>query len=339
MAKLGIGVIGTGAIGRMHARHLVSRVPGAKLVAVCDVARSAAEACAAECGVSRVYEDYRELAADSAVGAVVIASPGDKHGEAIEAAAATGKHVFCEKPLEATLPAIDRALAAVARAGVALQVGFNRRFDLNFRQVHDAIEADAIGRPYLLHIVSRDPLLPPAPPGRPPAWMFFDTTVHDLDMARWLLEDEVTEVRALAGAYVHEGNAAVDTALITLRFAGGALATIDNGQAAYGYDQRLEVLGVGGALSAANEATHGVALSNKDGVRLAGPRSFFVERYEESYVAELSTFIDCVARGVEPPVTGRDGRAAVVLALAAQRSHQDGGRPVAVGEVEGAEGG
>jgi myo-inositol 2-dehydrogenase/D-chiro-inositol 1-dehydrogenase len=339
MAKIGIGLIGAGAIGRLHARHLVSRVPGAELVAVADVARGAAEACAHECGVSRVYDDYRELVAGPAVGAVVIASPADRHGEAIEASAAAGKHIFCEKPLEYDLRAADRALAAVAQAGVTLQVGFNRRFDANFAEVREAIVAGAIGRPYLLHIVSRDPLLPPAPAGRPPGWMFFDTTVHDFDMARWLLDDEVTEVRALAGAYVHRGNAAVDTALITLRLAGGALATIDNGQAAYGYDQRIEVLGPAGALAAANELAHGVALSDKTGVRAAGPRTFFAERYSESYVAELAAFVDGVVSGTEPPVTGGDGRAAVVLALAAQRSHEDGGRPVAVSEIAGGEAG
>jgi len=339
MAKIGVGLIGAGAIGRLHARHLVSRVAGAELVAVADVVRGAAEACAHECGVSRVYDDYRELVSDPAVEAVVIASPGDCHGEQIEAAAAAGKHVFCEKPLEANLAAVDGALAAVERAGAALQIGFNRRFDANFRQVRDAIAAGAIGRPYIVHIVSRDPLLPPAKAGQPPGWMFFDTTVHDFDMARWLLGDEATEVRALAGAYVHEGNAAIDTALITLRFAGGALVTIDNGQAAYGYDQRIELLGPAGALAAANELAHGVAVSDRQGVRAAGPRTFFAERYSESYVAELAAFIGCVARGAEPAVTGRDGRAAVVLALAALRSHEDGGRPVAVSEIEGAEGG
>jgi len=339
MVKIGVGLIGAGAIGRLHARHLVSRVPGAELVAVADVARGAAEACAHECGVPRICEDYRELVAEPAVEAVLIASPADQHGAQIEAAAEAGKHIFCEKPLEYDLGAADSALAAVARAGVTLQIGFNRRFDVSFRQVRDGIASGAIGRPYLLHIISRDPLLPPAPADRPPGWMFFDTTVHDFDMARWLLDDEATEVRALAGAYVHGGNAAVDTALITLRLTGGALAAIDNSQAAYGYDQRIEVLGPGGALAAANELAHGVALSDKGGVRAAGPRTFFAERYAESYVAELAAFIDCVARGAEPPVTGHDGRAAVVLALAAQRSHEDGGRPVAVREIAGAEGG
>lgn len=328
-----VGLIGAGAIGRLHARHLASRVPGAELVAVADVDLAAAQGCATEHGTSRVVQNYGELVADPAVDAVVIASPGYVHAEQIEAAAAAGKHIFTEKPLDCDLAKIDRALAAVARAGVTLQVGFNRRFDVNFRQARDAIVAGAIGRPYLLHIASRDPLLPPAHDHDIPGWMFFDTTVHDFDMARHLIGDEVTEVRALAGAYVHDGGA-VDTALITLRFAGGALATIDNSQAAYGYDQRLEVLGSEGGVSVGNDLGHRVALSDKSGVHDAGPRTFFAERYAESYVAELAAFIDCVLDGGEPLVTGADGRAAVVLALAAQRSHLDGGRPVAVSEID-----
>ncbi len=332
--ELAIGVIGAGAIGRLHAENLALRVPGARLAAIADVDRAAAEACAAECGVQAVYQDYRRLLAQPGLQAVAVCSPSDTHPQVIEEAAALGKHIFCEKPLGCDLGSIDRALAAVAKAGVKLQVGFNRRFDANFRQVRQAVAAGKIGRPYILHITSRDPLLPPPQGPAPYPRLLLETTIHDLDMARFLLGSEVSSVYAMAAPLVHE-TADVDTAVLALRFEGGAMGTIDNGQAVYGYDQRVEVFGSAGAIETGNEREHQAILSDKDGVHAALPLHFFRERYAASYVAEMSAFVDCVLRDKTPPVTGADGRIAVVLALAAVRSLREA-RPVAVSEIQGA---
>jgi myo-inositol 2-dehydrogenase/D-chiro-inositol 1-dehydrogenase len=329
MAAVGFGVIGAGAIGRLHAQHLASRVPGARLVAVSDVVRAAAEACAEATGAA-AYEDHRDLLADPQVEAVVIASPPDTHAAMIEEAAAAGKQVFCEKPIDCELDKIDRALAAVARAGVKLQIGFNRRFDANYRAVREAVVAGKIGRPLILHIISRDPTLPVVSDTRDAAGLFLDMTIHDFDMARYLIGAEVTEVRALAGRTLHDAGD-LDTALITLRFASGTFGSIDNGQTAYGYDQRAEVFGTEGMVSTDNEKADHATLTDSAGSHSAVPLYFFIERYAESYLRELREFVDCIRNDTKPPVTGADGRAAVVIALAAQRSYEED-RPVLLSE-------
>ena len=321
MDRLNIGVIGTGLIGRLHAQHLSSRIPAARLAAICDTNPVAAAECLAVCNVEAlpVFEDYQKVLSDPAIEAVAICTPGEIHGEMIEAAAAAGKHIFCEKPIDYDLPRADRALAAVERAGVKLQIGFNRRFDANFRHVKEAISAGAIGRPHTLHIVSRDPVQDEA---EPPADLFLDTTIHDLDMARFLTGSEVTTIYAIGGHMgVPHSADAPDTAVITLRFANGVIATIENSRrSVYGYDQRLEAFGSEGAISVGNESPHQTIVSNRDGVLSSLPLAFFRERYADSYVAEMSAFARCVIEDSKPLVTGMDGRTALVLALAARRA-------------------
>ncbi|OGO52080.1 MAG: inositol 2-dehydrogenase [Chloroflexi bacterium RBG_16_68_14] len=327
--SIAVGLIGVGAIGRLHAKHLASRVPGASLAAVADIDRAAAEACAAECGSPDVYDQYHDLLQDPAVQAVVVCSPPDTHAQIIEEAAGSGKHVFCEKPLDCDLDKIDRALKAVSRAGVKLQVGFNRRFDANFRYVHEAVGSGKVGQPYTLRITSRDPQLPQASGSRATVGLFLDTMIHDFDMARYLTGSEVVSVYALADAMI-EGSEEIDTAVATLRFASGVLGTIENGQTAYGYDQRVEVFGSKGAIAVENEKSHQVTLTDATGAHAALPLHFFVERYSASYIAELSAFVDCILGDTEPLVTGADGRIAILIALAAQRSYEEG-KPVVLG--------
>ncbi len=327
---IAFGVIGAGAIGRLHAQHLASRVPGASLVAIADIDRSAAERFAEQLGSPAVYTDYHDLLNNPAIEAVVISSPPETHAEIIEEAAALGKQIFCEKPIDCDLGKIDRALAAVARAGVTLQIGFNRRFDANFRSVREAIAAGKIGRPLILHIISRDPQVdvPSATPAS--VGMLLDMTIHDFDMARYLIGSEVTNVYTLAASTFDPAHEQLDTAVITLQFANGAYGTIDNGMTAYGYDQRVEVFGTEGAISIGNETLHRATVIDRSGSHAALPLYFFAERYGESYIAELRAFVRSVVDGTEPPVTGADGRIAVAIALAAQRSY-DEGRPVPVG--------
>jgi myo-inositol 2-dehydrogenase/D-chiro-inositol 1-dehydrogenase len=328
--RIAFGVIGTGAIGRLHGQHLASRVPGASLAAIADIDRAAAERFAGQVGSPAVYTDYRDLLSDRMIEAVVISSPPETHAQVIEEAAAAGKQIFCEKPFDCELERIDRALAAVAGAGVRLQIGFNRRFDANYRSVHQAIASGKIGRPLILHLISRDPQLDTPSSNQANVGMLLDMTIHDFDMARYLIGSEVASVYTLAASTFDPAHEQLDTAVITLQFANGAFGTIDNSMTAYGYDQRLEVFGTEGAISIGNETLHRATVTDESGRHAALPLFFFAERYGESYIAELAAFVRCVIDGTETAVTGADGRIAVEIALAAQRS-LDEGRPVTVG--------
>lgn len=329
--SLGFGVIGTGAIGRLHAQHLVSRVPGARLVAVSDVVAEAARSCAEATG-STAYDDYRALLTDRQVDAVVIASPPDTHAAIIVDAAAAGKQIFSEKPIDCTLDKIDRAIAAAEKAGVKLQIGFNRRFDANYHAVHEAIVAGRIGRPLIAHIISRDPRPPVLSNTRAVGGLFLDMTIHDFDMACYLTQSQVESVYTIAGTML-DGCGEPDTAIVTLRMANGALVTIDNGHTTFGYDQRAEVFGTEGMLATQNDKPHSAHLTDSTGSHAVLPWHFFIERYAESYARELRAFVECVVQDSEPLVTADDGRRAVVIAFAAQRSY-DEHRPVLISEVE-----
>jgi myo-inositol 2-dehydrogenase/D-chiro-inositol 1-dehydrogenase len=332
--KVKVALIGAGRIGKLHGRALARSVPGAVLAAVVDVNADTARAVAGELGVpaARSVED---VLADRSIDAVAICSATDTHASLIIHAARAGKHIFCEKPLAADLGRIDEALAAVERAGVRLMVGFNRRFDPNHARIKAAITAGEIGTPHLLHITSRDPSPPPLAYVRVSGGLFFDMTIHDFDMARFLLGD-VVEVYAAAGVLVDPaiGEAGdVDTAMITLKFESGAIGTIDNSRkAVYGYDQRVEVFGSKGSARSDNIFPNAVTLSTGAAVARDLPLNFFIERYIASYQAELEAFVRCVAEGSEPPVTGADGRAPVVMAKAAALSYKEN-RPVKLAEI------
>lgn len=335
MTSLKLGLIGTGRIGKLHAQTLVQRVPQVRLVALTDVNLAAAQACADELGVPTVAPSVEALLADDSLDAVVIASSTDTHAPFIKLAAAAGKHIFCEKPIAADLATIDDALAAVEAAGVTLMIGFNRRFDPSFARVKQAIARGEVGTPHLLHIISRDPAPPPVSYIKVSGGLFFDMTIHDFDMARFLMGD-VTEVYAAGGVMVDPaiGEAGdIDTALITLKFANGVLGTIDNSRkAVYGYDQRVEVFGSGGSAASGNVYPNAVTLSNGAHVGRDLPLNFFMERYLTAYQEELAAFVRCVREGTPSPVSGADGRAPVVMALAAMRSLHEN-RPVKLSEI------
>ncbi len=329
-----IGLVGTGRIGRVHTQTLVQRVPEADLQVVADVNMTSAKECAGLYGVPKVAESFEQILADKTIEAVVICSSTDTHAPFIIQAAQAGKHIFCEKPIAADLGNIDAALEVVKKVGVKLMLGFNRRFDSNHQRIKKAIQDGAIGTPHLLHIVSRDPAPPPIEYVKVSGGMFFDMTIHDFDMARFLL-GEVTEVYAAAGVMVDPaiGQAGdIDTAVITLKFANGAIGTIDNSRrAVYGYDQRVEVFGSGGAARSDNQYPNAVTFSNGVNVGRDLPLNFFMDRYIASYQAELAAFVESVARNTNPPVSGLDGRAPVVMALAALKSYREN-RPVRLDE-------
>ncbi|MFQ5593891.1 MAG: inositol 2-dehydrogenase [Anaerolineae bacterium] len=334
---INVGLIGAGRIGRVHAEHLAHRIPEANVVAVADIIAEAAEKLAADFQIPAAFTDHRAIMEDETIEAVVICSSTDTHAQMIEAAAAAGKHIFCEKPIALDLARIDQALEAVSRAGVKLQVGFNRRFDPSFRRVRELVASGQIGDPHILRITSRDPAPPPIEYVKVSGGIFLDMTIHDFDMARFLMGSEVEEIFA-AGAVLVDSEIGrvgdIDTAVITLRFANGALGTIDNSRkAVYGYDQRVEVFGSAGVAVVSNRTPDNAVLSDAGGVHSALPLYFFLERYAEAYVEELRTFIQCILEDKTPPVTGVDGRVPVVMGYAARKSYEER-RPVRLSEIE-----
>ena len=336
MTKINVGLIGAGRIGRVHAEHLAYRIPDARIKAVSDISIDAAKKVASDFQIPTVFEDYRRIMEDKDIEAVVICSSTDTHSQMIEEAAAANKHIFCEKPIDHDLSKIDRALEAVKKTKIKLQIGFNRRFDPDFRRVHDIVASGGIGTPQILRITSRDPAPPPISYVKVSGGMFLDMTIHDFDMARYQIGSEVVEVYVMAGVMVDPeiGKAGdVDTAIITLRFENGAIGTIDNSRkAVYGYDQRLEVFGSQGCVTADNDFPNTALISNAQCVQRDLPLNFFMDRYIESYIAEMKEFIECVLKDKEPSVTGIDGRIPVVMGYAAKKSFQEN-RPVKLSEV------
>jgi len=334
--KLNVGIIGAGRIGKVHAGTLAFRVPEARAAAIADLNREAAEQVAAHCGIPTVADSADQILADPDIRAVLICSSTDTHADLIVRAAQAGKHIFCEKPIAHSLAKIDRALAAVEKAGVQLQVGFNRRFDANFARARAAVVAGEIGAPRLLHIISRDPAPPPVAYIKVSGGMFLDMTIHDFDMARFLIGDEVEEVYTAGGVMVDPAIGAagdLDTALIVLRFRNGVIGAIDNcRQAAYGYDQRVEILGSSGKIATENCFPNQATISTGEAVRRDLPLNFFMDRYTESFSAEIRSFVRSVAENRPTAVTGLDGRIPVVLGLAARKSY-DEHRPVKVAEI------
>jgi myo-inositol 2-dehydrogenase/D-chiro-inositol 1-dehydrogenase len=334
--QLNIGILGAGRIGIVHAETAAFRIPEARILAIADVNREAAQAVAARCGIPTVAETSAEIFANSEIEAVLICSSTNTHADLIVQAAQAGKHIFCEKPIAHDLGQIDRALAAVEQAGVKLQIGFNRRFDANFARVRQAVVSGEIGTPRLLHIVSRDPAPPPVSYIRVSGGMFMDMTIHDFDMARFLIGDEVEEIYTSGGVMVDPeiGKAGdLDTALIVMRFHNGVIGTIDNcRQAAYGYDQRVEILGSEGKIATDNCYPNQAAVSTGKMVRRDLPLNFFMDRYTESFTSELRSFVAAVRENRPTAVTGIDGRIPVVMGLAARKSY-DEHRPVRLEEV------
>ena len=319
-----LAVIGTGRIGRMHAFNIATRIEEARLVAVADIVVDSARSCGSQLGLTKIYDDPRKVLDDAEVDAVLICTATNTHAELIEAAAEAGKHIFCEKPIALDLAPIDSALAKVAAAGVKLQVGFNRRFDPAFAAVRNA----DIGERHILRITSRDPSPPPIEYVRVSGGLFLDMMIHDFDMARFIVGREVESLYAVGAVRIDPaiGEAGdVDTAVVTLTFDDGLIATIDNSRrATYGYDQRIELFGEQGMVWADNPKATTTGRADGAGHHAPPLPEFFIERYTESYLAELRAFVRCVIDDTVPPVTGADGRAPVVLGLAAKRSLAEG---------------
>jgi len=323
---------GAGRIGAIHAANLAA-TRGTRLLHVVDVNADAARTLAERHGAK--VSTVAAALADPAVDAVIIASSTDTHADLAIASALAGKAIFCEKPIDLSLKRVDACLAAVKKAGVPMFVGFNRRFDPSFAALRARIAAGDIGTVEQVIISSRDPGLPPIAYLKVSGGQFRDMTIHDFDMARWLLGEEPVELFAYGSVLVDPAVAKVgdtDSAMIVMKTASGRLCHINNSRrAAYGYDQRIEVHGAKGRLLAGNRTPTTVELADGQAVSSDKPLFFFLERYADAYRAELAAFVAAVEAKSPLPVTAEDGRRAIVLAEAAVKSLKTG-RPVRIGK-------
>lgn len=322
---IGVGIIGAGRIGKLHAENIVRQLPEIKLKAIIDP--SIDQNWADTLPITNTDNDVQAIFNDPAIDAVLICSPAPSHLPLIIQAAEAGKHIFCEKPIALDIAAIQQALAVVEQAQVILQVGFNRRFDPNFAKVKRIVQEGGIGEPHIIHITSRDPEPPPRDYIASSGGIFLDMSIHDFDMARFLAGSEITEVYAAGAALIDPAITQlgdVDTVVIQLTFANGALGVIDNSrQAVYGYDQRVEVFGSQGKILAQNVSATQTEWSTADAVSGEKPLHFFLERYQASYLAELRSFSHAIRHQQPAAVDGRDGLIPVIIGHAAKQSYQN----------------
>lgn len=327
------GLLGAGRIGQVHAQTITAH-RGSALTAISDYYTEAAEKLATEYGSTARTTD--EILSDPDIDAVLIATSTDTHSDLIEAATAAGKAVLCEKPVDLSLARARACQAKVASLGKPVMIGFNRRFDPSFGELKRALDAGEIGKAELLTITSYDPAPPPVSYIKVSGGLFRDMMIHDFDMANFLMGAAPVRVSAVGASLVDpEIGAAgdVDTATVTLSYADGRIVVIKNSRrAAFGYDQRVEVLGSAGMLQAENMLEHSVVTSTVHGVTAAKPMHFFLERYMPAYRAEWDAFVTAVESGADFPVTLDDGVAALAMAEAATRSHQTGA-PVELSDV------
>lgn len=335
VSPMRVGVLGVGRIGAMHADLVHHRVEGAVVSGVFDVHAPGAAAVGESLDVT-VFSSAAELIGSDTVDVVAICSSTDTHVDLIVEAAAAGKPIFCEKPLSLSLDEVDRALAAVEAAGVPLHVGFNRRFDASHRAVRDAAADGTLGELRQVHITSRDPGPPPIAYIEVSGGIFLDMTIHDFDMARYVVGSEVAEVYARGAVKVDPaiGEAGdLDTVTVVLTHENGVVTTIDNcRQAAYGYDQRVEAFGSLGVATSENHVDHSMIMRGADGGRTAKVQHFFLDRYIPSYLDQWAEVLDAFRTDGPTPVSGADGRAPLVMGVAAWRSFREG-RPVPLSEV------
>jgi myo-inositol 2-dehydrogenase/D-chiro-inositol 1-dehydrogenase len=335
---LKIGIIGAGRIGKVHAESICKYVKGAEVRSIADpFLDEVTEQWAKSLGIQQISKDYHDVLRDEEIDAVLVCSSTDTHSQISLDAIKEGKHVFCEKPVDHDIEKIKEVIKAVQGSKCKYQVGFNRRFDHNFRSAREAVVSGKIGTPHIIKITSRDPEAPPIAYVKVSGGMFLDMTIHDFDMVRYLSGSEVVEVYAVGGVLVDSaiGEAGdIDTAIITLKLENGAMAVIDNcRQASYGYDQRAEIFGSKGSVEISNDTFSTAVVSTTDGVIAEKPMHFFLERYMQAYANEIREFIEAIEENKDVPVTVIDGLEPVIIGLAAKRSMAEN-RPVKTAEIK-----
>lgn len=333
---LKIAVLGCGRIGRMHAENIAAH-PRATLAGVFDVHRAAADDVGGKLGVT-VFESAEAVFSSRDVDALLIATSTPTHADFIEKAVAAGKPILCEKPIDLSLARVQRCAEAIGTTKVPIMLGFVRRFDPGHRAAHDAVRAGEIGDLHQVVITSRDPGMPPVAYAEASGGIFRDMTIHDFDMARFMLGEEVVEVSAVGSRLVDptlmQRLDDYDTVTVVLKTASGKQCIINNSrQAVYGYDQRVEAFGTKGMVVSENRRPNMTTLHRADFTGKSAPLlNFFIDRYAEAFMAEISAFVDAIAAGEPPEVGFEDGRQALILAEAAIKSAAEG-RTVRTSEI------
>ena len=334
---LKLGLLGCGRLGRLHAENIQHYVTSAKIVLAADPFMNPdMEMWAKSAGIERCSSDPDDVINDPEVEAVFICSSANTHSEYIIKAARAGKDIFCEKPIHTDIPGIMAALEAVEKAGVKLQIGFNRRFDKNHTAVRDAVASGELGRPYIVKITSRDSIGPTMEYVKNSGGLFFDMVIHDFDMARYVTGAEIEEINVI-GAVLTDPRYAdyddIDTSIVTLKFDNGMLGVLDGCRTApYGYDQRVEVHCEKGCVQDTNVLQNQAVISTADGVRTGKPEWFFLERYKDAFVEEEKAFVRSVLEDLPVAVTGYDGLIPVKCAIAAGISLREH-RAVKISEI------
>ena len=337
MQKLGVGVLGVGEMGRRHAENLRRSVPNARLVAVADMSADRARQVAGELEIDASFSSVEDLIERKDVDAVVIAVPDKFHAKAIEVAAAAGKDILCEKPIAVSLADAQRALEAVTKAGVRLQIGFMRRYDPAYAAAKKRVEAGEIGEPVLFKSVGRDKDIPPiaAYQSNVNGMLFYNNTIHDFDLARWLMQDDVTEVHAFTTVAIRPEVAQfgdVVASVVNLKYRRGAIGNVESyAQAVYAYDVRTEIVGSKGSVFVGSlEKTPATFLSAGGSTHILADH--FLSRFADAYLAEVVDFVNNMLHDREPTVSGEDGLKALEIAVAAETSHLQGNScPVTTG--------
>ncbi|WP_239748306.1 MULTISPECIES: inositol 2-dehydrogenase [unclassified Mammaliicoccus] len=320
---LTFGVIGAGRIGQLHINYLRTH-KDVNIKWISDLYCDKMEDWIKKAGIENKTKDHMDIINDPEVDAVVICSPTDTHVDIIKEASAKGKHIFCEKPISLSIDEAKIALEAVKQSNVKLQMGFNRRFDKNFKELRDILNKGELGNIQTLRITSRDPEPPPVEYIKRSGGLFMDMMIHDFDMARYLMQSEITEVYATGGALVNPEIAQyddIDTALVTLEFENGSMAMIENcRRSVYGYDQRVEVLGDKGAIDVGNEQTTTLNYHRAEGISKDNPPYFFLERYSDAYKVEMDGFIEAILNDTEVICSIEDGYKAQEIAVKCKES-------------------
>jgi len=337
MAKLGIGVLGVGAMGKRHAENIRRHVPEGRLVAVADVAVEQARQVAKELEIDHAFANFKDMLERKDIDCVVIAAPDKFHAQAIRSAAAAGKQILSEKPLALDLADAKAALDAVTKAGVHLQIGFMRRYDPGYSAAMKRIEAGEIGDPVVFKSIGRDKDAPPISSyqSKLNGMLFYNNTIHDFDLARWLMRDEVSEVQAYTTVAIRPEVAQygdIVAGVVNLKYGRGAIGNIESYvQCAYGYDVRTEIAGSKGAIQVGTFEQTPATFLTVNG-RIQTFADHFLTRFDDAYVAEVQDFVQSMLNDRTPRVTGQDGLRALEIAVAAETSHLQS-KPCRVGEV------
>ncbi|MBQ3150952.1 MAG: inositol 2-dehydrogenase [Clostridia bacterium] len=334
---MNVGIIGAGRIGKVHGESIMRYVKGATVKAIADpFMNEETKNWAVSMGIPEIYDDYHKILEDKDITAVLICSSTDTHSAISLEAIKAGKHIFCEKPIDHDVNKILEVKKALEGSGLKYQVGFNRRFDHNFMGAREAVKNGKIGELDVLKICSRDPGAPPVEYVKVSGGIFLDMTIHDFDMVRFMSGEEVEEVFAYGAVRVDPaiGEAGdIDTAVISMKLTNGAIAVIDNSrEASYGYDQRVEAFGRLGQVAVSNDTQSTAVISDADGVHAEKPLYFFLQRYMQAYVDEVSEFIDCIINDKDVNVGIECGLQPVLIGLAAKKSLSEN-RPVKIAEI------